>query len=94
MNVKDKLDASLSYLIDDGKDQGESSRFTLGNIHTSTPQVRGENKKPTSYDTYEVPVNTGKQFTHKTPNIQMIVYRHYIQYLGNIYLYPKRKKYY
>src|ERR1700720_2998201 len=64
MNVKDKLDTSLSYLIDDGKDQGESSRFTLGN--TSTPQVRGENKKPTSYDTYEVPVNTGKQFTHKT----------------------------
>src|ERR1700722_6050767 len=65
MNVKDKLDASLSYLIDDGKDQGELSRFTLGN--TSTPQVRGENKKPTSYDTYEVPVNTGKQFTRKTP---------------------------
>src|ERR1700723_4396232 len=65
MNVKDKLDASLSYLIDDGKDQGESSRFTLGN--TSTPQVRGENKKPTSYDTYEVPVNTGKRFTCKTP---------------------------
>src|SRR6202040_3925676 len=62
---KDKLDASLSYLIDDGKDQGELSRFTLGN--TSTPQVRGENKKPTSYDTYEVPVNTGKQFTRKTP---------------------------
>src|ERR1700720_3111014 len=65
MNVKDKLDTSLSYLIDDGKDQGESSRFTLGN--TSTPQVRGENKKPTSYDTYEVPVNTGKRFTRKTP---------------------------
>src|ERR1700720_2843480 len=61
MNVKDKLDASLSYLIDDGKDQGELSRFTLGN--TSTPQVRGENRKPTSYDTYEVPVNTGKRFT-------------------------------
>src|SRR6202041_1488557 len=65
MNVKDKLDISLLYLIDDGKDQGESSRFTLGN--TSTPQVRGENKKPTSYDTYEVPVNTGKRFTRKTP---------------------------
>src|ERR1700722_19001511 len=64
MNVKDKLDASLSYLIDNGKDQGESSRFTLGN--TSTPQVRGEHKKPTSYDTYEVPVNTGKRFTCKT----------------------------
>ena len=45
MNVKDKLDASLSYLIDDGKDQGESSRFTLEN--TSTPQVRGE--KNTDY---------------------------------------------
>src|ERR1700720_1132501 len=67
MNVKDKLDASLSYLIDDGKDQGESSRFTLGNIHTSTPQVRGENKKPTSYNMNEVPVNTGKRFTRKTP---------------------------
>src|ERR1700720_3484160 len=65
MNVKDKLDASLSYLIDDSKDQGELSRFTLGN--TSTPQVQGENKKPTSYDTYEVPVNTGKRFTRKTP---------------------------
>ena len=58
MNVKDKLDASLSYLIDDGKDQGKSSRFALGN--TLTPQVQGENKKPTSYDMYEVPVNTGK----------------------------------
>src|SRR6202040_630182 len=65
MNVKDKLDASLSYLIDDGKDQGELSRFTLGN--TSTPPVRGENKKPTSYNTYKVPVNTGKRFTRKTP---------------------------
>ena len=65
MNVKDKLDASLSYLIDDGKDQGESSRFTLGN--TLTPQVQGENKKPTSYVSYEVPVNTGKWFTCKTP---------------------------
>ena len=63
MNVKDKLDASLLYLIDNGKDQGESSRFTLGN--TLTPQVRGENKKTTSYNTYEVPV--GKWFTHKTP---------------------------
>src|SRR6202040_429234 len=65
MNVKDKLDASLSYLIDDGKDQDESSRFAMGN--TPTPQVRGENKKPTLYDMYEVPVNTGKQFTRKTP---------------------------
>src|ERR1700720_2572243 len=64
MNVKDKLDTSLSYLIDDGKDQGESNRFAQGN--TPTPQVRGENKKPTSYNTYEVPVNTGKQFTRKT----------------------------
>ena len=63
MNVKDKLDANLSYLIDDGKDQGELSRFALGN--TSTPQVRGENKRLTSYDTYEVPVNTGKRFTCK-----------------------------
>src|ERR1700722_1526471 len=65
MNVKDKLDASLSYLIDNGKDQGGSSRFALGN--TSTPQIRGENKKPTSYNMYEVPVNTGKRFTRKTP---------------------------
>src|SRR3984957_13092198 len=65
MNVTDKVDASLSYLIDDGKDQDESSRFAQGN--TPTPQVRGENKKPTSYDTYEVPVNTGKRFTCKTP---------------------------
>ena len=37
MNVKDKLDTSLSYLIDDGKDQDESSRFAMGN--TPTPQV-------------------------------------------------------
>src|ERR1700720_1340759 len=37
----------------------------MGN--TATPQVRGVNKKPTSYDTYEVPVNTGKRFTHKIP---------------------------
>jgi len=58
MNVKDKLDASLSYLIDNGKDQGESTRFAMGN--TLTPQVRGVNKKPTSYNMYEVPVNTGK----------------------------------
>ena len=65
MNVKDKLGARLSYLIDDGKAQGESSRFSQGN--TPTPQVQGENKKPTSFDTYEVPVNTGKWFTHKTP---------------------------
>ena len=67
MNVKDKLDASLSYLIDDGKDQGESTRFAMGN--TPTPQVRGVNKKPTSYDTYEVPVNTGKRFTRKIPTM-------------------------
>src|SRR6202040_1288416 len=65
MNVKDKLDASLSYLIDDGKDQDELSRFALGN--TPTPQVQGENKKSTSYNTYEVPVNTGMQFTRKIP---------------------------
>ena len=65
MNVKDKLDASLSYLIDNGKDQGESTRFTMGN--TPTPQVQGVNKKFTSYDTYEVPVNTGKRFTRKIP---------------------------
>ena len=58
MNVKDKLDTSLSYLIDNGKDQGESTRFAMGN--TPTPQVQGVNKKPTSYDMYEVPVNTGK----------------------------------
>src|ERR1700722_8661400 len=67
MNVKDKLDASLSYLIDNGKDQGESTRFAMGN--TLTPQVRGVNKKPTSYDMYEVPVNTGKQFTRKIPTM-------------------------
>ena len=65
MNVKDKLDASLSHLIDDVKDQGKLSKFTQEN--TPTPQVQGENKKPTSYDTYEVPVNTGKRFTCKTP---------------------------
>ena len=58
MSGKDKLDASLSYLIGDGKYQGESSRFAQGN--TLTPPVRGENKKPSSNDTYEVPVNTGK----------------------------------
>ena len=91
MNVKDKLDASLSYLIDDGKDQGESRRFTLGN--TSTPQVRGENKMPTSYDTYEVPVNTGKRFTRKTLTTDTNDSVPTLQYIVNIYLYPKRKKY-
>src|ERR1700720_3289703 len=39
----------------------------MGN--TATPQVRGVNKKPTSYDTYEVPVNTGKRFTRKIPTM-------------------------
>src|ERR1700722_4123189 len=37
----------------------------MGN--TPTPQVRGENKKSTSYNTYEGPVNTGKRFTCKIP---------------------------
>src|ERR1700720_2494283 len=64
VNVTDKLDTSLSYLIDDGKDQDKSSRFALGN--TPTPQVRGENKKSTSYNMYKVPVNSGKRFTRKT----------------------------
>src|ERR1700720_4448115 len=65
MNVKDKLDTSISYLIDNGKDHGESSIFAQGN--TLTHQVQGENQKPTSYNTYEVPINTGKRFTCKTP---------------------------
>ena len=43
MNVKDKLDARLSYLIDDGKDQGKSSIFTQGN--TPTPLKYKEKTK-------------------------------------------------
>src|ERR1700720_2628862 len=39
----------------------------MGN--TLTPQERGVNKKPTSYDMYEGPVHTGKRFTRKIPTM-------------------------
>ena len=93
MNVKDKLDTSLSYLIDDGKDQGKLSRFAMGN--TLTPQVRGENKKPTSYICMKYQFTLASELLAKYRlQIPMIVYLHYIQHQVNIYLIPKRKQYY